>query len=402
MLTCFSKPSPLRPKVNVARVPTRTVYFLIISLTALGITSPGWALPQFGIQFGSELHTGHAHEQDLMTLDCRACHINPTGAGMRNAHGRKFSIEQLPMIEKTEAMRSTIEAAQLNPFLSIGTDLRFAYLRTEQESNSEFKDSFFPMQADLYVTLTPTEYMTVYHQDGVERSGSRETFVLFRGQRYNGHFKAGRFIPPYGLKLDDHTTFIRDKLGFGAPFFGQDAGLELGLGTRHWFGNAAVFNGSGKFGDDNNEKGISAAGGWKSPLFWLAGSYFNNETDNKNKTYVGGYGALHFWRLTFLGEWDQFKVESNTKNANTGSVLLGEVGLQLTKGANAIVRYERCKEDTDDVCDFDDANDKLERLTIGFYLYPAPFTEVIIQYRKNTEGTEIKNDHFLAMLHVFY
>jgi hypothetical protein len=383
---------------------------LILSSVILGFSTPAWSLPQFDIQFGSVLfpekgHEVHHQEEQPITYDCRACHINPTGGGMRNAHGRQFSIERLPITEKTDATEKAAGSAQLNEYLSIGTDIRFAYLRTEDEATSRFEDSFFPMQADLYIAFSPTDYLTFYYQDGVEASGSRETFVLFQNLPYNSHIKAGRFTPPYGLKLDDHTTYIREKLGFGADdSFGQDSGLEVGFGGHRLFGNAAIFNG-GPFGgpgsaDDNNDKGFSATGGWKSSSFWLAGSFYNNENELEAKTYAGGYAAFHFWRLNLLGEWDHFEVDHLIASTeNTGSLYFGEIGISLLKGVNAMVRYERCEDDDGSTCIDDDT---LDRLTFGFYLYPSPFTEFIIQYRKNSEDTEIDNDRFLAMLHLFY
>jgi hypothetical protein len=375
---------------RTVRVIRRTIILWIIML--LNTPELARALPQLAAQFGPEIHEMHLHDELLMTMDCRACHINPTGGGMRNAHGREFSIEQLPLQGKTGDMEKAIEAAQINRYLSIGTDLRFAYLRAEHESASAYKDSFFPMQADLYVAFTPTDYLTIYYQDGVERSQSRETFVLFQRLPFNSHVKAGRFIPPYGLKLDDHTAFIREKLGFGAPDFGQDAGAEIGFGERHWFGNAAVFN--GRSSDQIHRKGFSATAGWKSPLFWLAGSYFNNKTGPAEHAYAGVYGAFHIGRVTLLGEWDQITKDNITEV--TGSAIYGELDWRILRGVVAKVKYDGFDPD------LDISDDELDRYTIGLDLYPYPFTELLLQYRINTEDPEADNDQVIVMLHVFY
>ena len=372
---------------------TRTAHLILFGLIGISAGNQAWALPQFGIQFGPELHTEHAHDELLMTLDCRACHINPTGGGMRNAHGREFSIERLLIQEKTAMVEKAVGAAQINPYFSIGTDLRFAYLKKEVEGGIN-QDRFFPMQADLYVAFTPTEQLTFYYQDGVEASESRETFLLLQRLPFNSHVKAGRFIPPYGLKLDDHTSFIRDKLGFGAPSFGQDAGLEIGFGERHWFGNAAVFNGDGPYSDSSHAKGISATGGWKSSVFWFAGSYYNNESPSVEKAYAGWYGALHLWRLTLLGEWDRMTTEATTETV--GSVTYAELDFKVYRGIVAKIKYDGYDPD------HDISDDELKRVTLGMDLYPYPFTEVLIQYRKNIEDPTIHNDQFIAMLHLFY
>ncbi len=381
------------------RIQTVGFVVTLASLVLMGTEKSAWPLPQFGIQFGAELHGDHVHDELLMTFDCRACHVNPTGGGMRNEHGRAFSIGKLPISDATEETQKASEAAQINPSLSFGTDLRFAYLRAEEETvgtAAKYKDSFFPMQADFYLAFTPTDYMTFYYQDGVELSGSRETFILLERLPFNSHVKAGRFTPPYGLKLDDHTSFIRDKLGFGAPAFGKDAGLELGFSGHHGFGNVAAFNGGSPYGDSNHDKGVAATGGWKSARFWLAGSYYNNDNGTEKKTYYGGYGALRLWRLTFLGEWDRAELKNSDE---TGSVMYGEIDFSVRKGATMLVKYDRCEDDHKGIC-VDDV--RLDRLTVGFNLYPTPFTEAILQYRKNKEDTEIRNDRILAMLHFYY
>ncbi len=362
------------------------------------VGGPAWAVSQFGIQFGSELHAGHMHDELQMTLDCRACHVNPTGGGMRNDHGREFSIEKLPLTGKNASMEKTADAAKINDYLSIGADFRMAYLHAEKEatgSAAKYKNSFFPMQADFYAALTPIQHLTIYYQDGVEASGSREAFVLVDRLPYNAHIKAGRFIPPYGLKLDDHTSFIRDKLGFRAPIFGKDVGLEVGFGEHRWFGNAAVFNGNGVGGDDNSKKGFSATGGWKSPTFWLAGSLLYNAGLSEEKSYVGGYGAVNYGPLSLLGELDLTETKAATTKI-TGSTAYAELDWKIRRGMVAKLKYDRHDPDTDT------SEDELNRYTVGMDIYPYAFTEVTLQYRVNTETPEIQNDQALIILHLYF
>jgi len=358
---------------------------------------PAWGVSQFGIQFGSELHTGHIHDESKVTFDCRTCHVNPTGGGMRNHHGMEFALDKLPLVSKNEATEKTAHSANINDYLAIGADFRLAYLHAEQEttgSAAKYKDSFFPMQADFYAALTPIKHLTIYYQDGVEASGSREAFVLVDQLPYNAHLKVGRFIPPYGLKLDDHTSFIRDKLGFRAPSFGKDVGLEVGFGERRWFGNAAIFNGNGTGGDDNDKKGLSATGGWKSPRFWWAGSLLYNETVSDEKTYIGSYGAVNYGKLSLLGELDL--TDTQTTSKITGSAAYAELDWKIRQGIVAKLKYDR--HDPDDSL----SDDELSRYTVGVDIHPYAFTEVVVQYRVNEETPEIQNDQALVMLHLYF
>ncbi|MBN4054079.1 hypothetical protein JYT87_00045 [Nitrospira defluvii] len=310
-----------------------------------GLLFPGMAsgLPQFPIRFGLGIYDDHHHEEGGQEMDCRACHVNPTGGGMRNQHGRQFSIEKLPWTGPIEESKRTVKMLGQFPYLSVGTDFRFVYLQTESESNSPYKDTFFTMQSDIYVAFTPTPHLTVYYQDGLQ--GNREVFGMIHGLPANGHFKFGKFLPPYGLKLDDHTSFIRQELGFGNNF-GKDSesGLEFGFADKEWFGNAALFNGSGAAPDDNHEKGISVTGGIKYPRFWLAGSYYRNRKgkDAANKVtdqYVGIYTAIHLGGISFLGEWDSISRENSSIQTN-GQVAYAELSTLLRPGVVARVKYD--------------------------------------------------------------
>ncbi len=357
------------------------------------------SLPQFPVRFGSKIYEDHAHEEEGKTMDCRACHINPTGGGMRNQHGQQFAIQSLPMQEPTEEYKGLIESARITPFLSIGTDLRFAYLHAQKESTSAYSDSFFPMQGDLYVAFTPARHLIVYYQDGLQQN--REVFGIVHGLPANTHIKFGKFLPPYGLKLDDHTSFIREKLGFGNVFGREsESGIEAGFADELWFGNAAFFNGSGVAPDDNRAKGFSATAGAKTPGFWLAGSYYHNKTgretaDAVTREYMGIYTAMSFRWLAFLGEWDRISSE-NPLTEHNGDAIYTELLATLSRGIVARVKYDGYDPD------WDASGDHLQRITFGVDLYPYPFTEILIQYRKNIEEIDVKNDQFLVMTHFFF
>ncbi len=378
------------------RQPDRLLSFLF--LIALW-PAQAFGLPQFPLRFGSEIYDAHGHLHGAQTMDCRACHINPTGGGMRNAHGRQFALEKLSIPRGDPKHRGhggdEKQAKTESSPLSFGADFRFAYLHAQEQSTSAYKNSFFPMQGDLYVAFTPTPQMTLYYQDGFQ--GNKELFALTQGD--TTHFKFGKFLPPYGLKLDDHTSFIREKLGF-ANNLGQDAeyGMEAGLGEDRWFGNAALFNGNGSAADDNSAKGVSATGGLKLPALWLAVSYYHNKKGTpapETRDLAGAYTATRLWRLSLLGEWDEISVKK-TGTEQKGDAAYAEVNTSLYPGVIAKIKYDRY--DPNQTV----AGDTLQRVAWGFYLYPFPTTEILVQYRKNKEALEIRNDQYLAMIHWYF
>jgi hypothetical protein len=371
------------------------IFWILLFLPPL-VPREGYSLPEFAVLYGSEMYDDHDHGE-VKTMDCRACHVNPSGGGMRNEHGRQFSVEKLPMIELRPEFKEAADGARINRFFSVGADLRFAYIRTQ--GVSAFQDTFFTMQADIYIAFAPTEHLTVFYMDG--QLQNREVFGLIHGLSQNSHIKFGRFIPAYGLKLDDHTAFIREKLGFSASDGKTpESGVEVGFANERLFGNVALFNGSGPAPDENQSKAVSGTAGLKTPQFWLGGSYYHNRIGKDDATaltkdYAGAHAAVRLWKVAILGEWDWIAAKTST-TASDGYVAYSELFAILTQGIIGKVKYEDYDPDRDA------AGDRLRRFTVGANLYPYPFTELIIEYRKNKEESEIKNDQFLAMAHLFF
>jgi hypothetical protein len=350
-------------------------------------------------------------------MDCRACHVNPDGGGMRNEHGQQFALQTLPFLwesqEKKEAhgehtghdmanmdgMDENTEEEQngmaISSSFSLGADLRFVYLHAQSESSSAYKDSFFPMQMDIYMLFHPTPRLSLFYQDGI--SGNRETFGLMRFAGENAHLKFGKFLPPFGLKLDDHTSFIRDKLGFGNTFGKEsDVGVALGFSKNIWFGNMAVFNGTGVAPDSSLSKAISATGGIKTPRAWLAGSLYSNRQESSVREYVGIYTAYRIKRVALLAEWDYTATSIVAVPITNGSVAFAEASILLRQGIAAKIKYDDYDPDRKA------SGDRIKRYTFGFDLYPAQYTEVLLQYRMNKEEIDRRNDQILVMTHLYF
>src|SRR4030067_2433627 len=113
---------------------------IIIFLCIVIEAANAYSLPQFPIRFGTEISGkhDHLHEGEAMTMDCRTCHVNPTGGGMRNDHGWQFLLENLPMNRVEQKDEETHKEARLHRIIAIGTDLRFAYIQSQSESQSAY------------------------------------------------------------------------------------------------------------------------------------------------------------------------------------------------------------------------------------------------------------------------
>ena len=154
-----------------------------------------FALPRFAVQNGSS---------------CIACHVNPTGSGLRNDYGSNVvSLEELPLERWLDKGNEDWDG-YISDHLQIGGDFR---LQGEQYNDSDNKrrSAFFPMQADIYSYLKLNSNAGIFTKIGVRGSSSLSTeyWALLSNLPQNAWVRVGRTLPNYGLRVDDHTSFIR-------------------------------------------------------------------------------------------------------------------------------------------------------------------------------------------------
>src|SRR5262249_12458779 len=138
---CRSAATCCRPKRHAsatgswkARMTTRRIVPGLV-LVALLSAIQAAALPRYSARY----------EQN-----CALCHVNPSGGGMRSAYAaqelvpKEFAIGRspTPMID-----------THLGKYVSIGTDFREIFIASTPIAGAISPQGFFPMQADVYLTL---------------------------------------------------------------------------------------------------------------------------------------------------------------------------------------------------------------------------------------------------------
>ena len=102
---------------------------------------------------------------------------------------------------------------------------------------------------------------------------------MYHDLPYQMYVRAGRFLPPHGWKLDDHTGFIRQgQMIMGLPFDHerQVTGIEVGINPNYAYGHLSLFNSADQWDapiDHDCGYGAAASGGWRD-LGWQAGGSF--------------------------------------------------------------------------------------------------------------------------------
>ena len=128
---------------------------------------------------------------------CINCHVNPTGGGMRNDYGSNiYSLDELSIRKWIKSDDKKFDGF-IKDNVQIGGDFRI------QSYDRQQNHTIFPMQIDLYSNIEFKNNFSMFMKYGAEFE------LYFLLNKKNRWIKLGKTMPNYGLKLDDHTSFIR-------------------------------------------------------------------------------------------------------------------------------------------------------------------------------------------------
>ncbi len=185
------------------------------------LAAPAAAYPHFQRSSGS--------------VRCAQCHISPAGGGVLTAWGMEEGGDTISDGGDGHFLHGAVE---LPEWLIIGGDARVAALANDVGGTDGTELAVFPMQADLALGVKSgaITVVGVVGARGRVRSGepdsmstanqvtdpslgsyviSREHYVMWRPDEAGGiYVRAGRFAAPYGLRLADHTAYVRRYLGY--------------------------------------------------------------------------------------------------------------------------------------------------------------------------------------------
>ncbi|MEZ4432051.1 MAG: hypothetical protein R3F65_06515 [bacterium] len=215
---------------------------LVGALLLLGaLAGPARAVPRFSITAGSP---------------CTTCHVNPTGAGLRNAIGFE-SMDDVGLVE----YGVTPHNALFDDLLTLGADVRIQAVRLGapeippgETEIVEPELSVIPMQVQPYIGLNPHESLWIYASwtAGPNTFGEGKLCdTVYAGQSCFDAaiqwqpdpsvpmLRAGMIQPSIGIRRDDHTLYIRgDAADRRAPLVPPnyaDWGAEFSYQPVSWF-----------------------------------------------------------------------------------------------------------------------------------------------------------------------
>lgn len=431
------------------------VISLLPVVAVIGLPSIAHAVPQFAVEAASSCIRCHGDpgewpnpelKERKCSLSCGACHVNPTGGGMKHEGGLYYGKDQLAALgdRPTNDFTKPTEApppghpdrfAGMNtfPLVQVSADFRaMAYYTEEGDSTS-----IFPMQTEVSVAVAPYNpkelnkgrvtllaavaaegsrrltYGNIVSDDQfddwTDRIYLKEAWALYHDLPYQAYVKAGKFLPPFGLRLDDHTAFIRQEQSFDHER--QVTGVEIGLNPNYFYGHLAAFANtpSGKAPIVHDSGGGVALMAGTRHLLWQAGGQMMYEArDDSDDLWIGANWGLNLFEVdygmkglqlgpfTYLGEIDlrRRKYALAGVDDTNGLAAFHEVNWHPRRWVRFLGRYDWMDPD------LDVKDDHRHRYTVGGVVYPLPFLEVIAQWRWNVEPEAIRADDNDGLLQV--
>lgn len=166
------------------------------------------------------LTAGRAHAYPELQFStgatrCSECHLSPVGGGLLSDYGREEAGDTISGGGDGALLHGLVDPPS---WLAVGGDLRLGSIARRSRGTEA---AVFPMQADVYARVGAGG-LTVEGTFGVlaairdpdpvaQRLGSREHYVQYEAERW--YVRAGRFFPAFGLRLPDHTAYVRRFTG---------------------------------------------------------------------------------------------------------------------------------------------------------------------------------------------
>lgn len=388
--------------------------FIILAIAVLVSSfSNAYSLPRFALRGGD--------------IDCRGCHVNPTGGELRTSGGDNFAMNRLAMWKKGQKF-----SANIGEGIRIGGDFRSQYLyfadhstgimSASEAGSSTIRDTTTKvhgaqeMSLPVYIAANFTDATTAFVKfDMVTQAYEGYAllhFVHSSGEYWesgstvgDAYLKIGAFLPAFGIRFDDHTVYTRggnaslSQFGgaglFWAPNY-KDEGAELGvelfdrafITVDYLNGNELVPSSSFKF-DFSGPAAFSLRAVYSNPIIEdllsieVGGSAYLHSLTNYNgrdtsvmTKLFAVHGGLRIGPVSVLAEADfgTFIPQGSLGKpyADSANAVAVEAAANITQGLMGLVRYDSY---SDHVGGVERIRVK-DRFMIGLQWFPVRFLEV--------------------------
>ena len=344
---------------------------------------------------------------------CIDCHISPTGGSMRNQFGLNYARTELQMDYLEKYSKKVKFNPELNKSISVGGDIRIANVN-DQIPNAPTMSTFLAMEGDLYINANLNDYVNVFISPGIQLPNiptKPQVYGMVSNLPLSIYFKAGRFVPNYGINIPEHRAFQR--IDFLSTPYAADAGFELGLTPGILTFNVALFNGLNTEFFDNDRKKMFVANadvmlsGKENKINVDIGtSFYNNPYDifdpisgTKINAFTHAYSGFTkigiMKHIALLGEVD-FKENSIAGVMKRGLYGFGELDLKIIKGFELRTQYEYRDPNRDT------GGDRTTRISVGGAVFPIIGLEFEAMLRFINDDILPNTNEYQGMLHFYF
>lgn len=263
-------------------------------------------------------------------LPCSACHVNPTGGGLRNAAGVAFAHNALAAWRLPDAAQLS---GNLGGYLRLGGDLRTGETRTRvpgQPTQTARGLEQLRLYAD--VQLLPGLFGATLDQQLRPGRPQREEAYLHLGGAARGWYaKAGQFYLPFGWRLQDSTAFVRSQSGISMA--APDKGVEVGYERGDWSLQLARSRGPGNVGPITGHQ-LTGQAVWLQPWGRLGFGLASTSSSAGDREAVALFGGFATGPLAWLGEADLISDAGFPEGRRRLASTLAEVDWKVVQGHN--------------------------------------------------------------------
>ncbi len=338
---------------------------LVLTMILAGIVSsltstPGRAEPYLAVESG---------------LKCNSCHVNPSGGGKRNVFGTTYARAVLSERIILSDAQSQPWTGEIASWLGVGGNYRGGYTSTEipgADDSSEWATEKATVQ--LEIRAVP-DLLTIYADQQLAPGDSlnREAFLLATPGNGRYTIKAGQFFLPFGHRLQDDNTFVRQRSGIN--FNTPDNGIEFGLELPRWSVQAAFSDGTAGAGSSPGKEQTSLSAVYVRPRWRVGASYNVNEDPLGDRKMQAVFAGWRTGPISWLAELDFIQDDQPGGGDVEVYATLIEGNWRIRKGHNLKVAYEFL--DPSDLI----AEDEEERYSVVWEYSPFQLFQTRIGYR---------------------
>jgi hypothetical protein len=262
---------------------------------------------------------------------CIACHVNPTGGGLRNDFGIVFAENLMPASALPDGV--PVWTGRIGDFLRLGGDLRASWTRSDVP-NASAQHATGLDQLRLYadVAVIP-DRLGLYVDEGLAPGNARvlEAYARLSDASSGWYLKAGQFYLPFGWRLQDQSAFVREVSGINMVT--PDSGVEIGLERTHWSAQLDLSNGAANAGTGAGHQ-MTAQVAWVESGYRVGAAASFTHSPAGDRRLAGLFAGVRTGPVAWLGEADLVRDDGFPEGTRSMVAALGEADWAIRKGHN--------------------------------------------------------------------